>query len=269
LTRILEILGEAELRLRDAASKKILLEVALLNAIESRSAVSIDTVLGKLLDLKRSSEPEPAGNSGAPAPRAAAAPSAPPAPPPAPVSAAAAAPVAPPPVAPLQMMESSGRSDSADHESVWTSLVVAVGKVSPFTRTYLLEAHLVSLTPSLLVIGFPAEHADHIGLVDNARNQSLLQSKMAELGYPGLQIKFQKSTRVVAAPAAPVAPTSQPKPPVAAPPQKAAEPKPAAAAPPASPKAGPQVLNKQDFINDPEIKKALDAFKGQIVRAER
>jgi len=38
LTRILEVLADAELRLRDAASKKILLEVTLLRAIEARSA---------------------------------------------------------------------------------------------------------------------------------------------------------------------------------------------------------------------------------------
>src|SRR5213595_1597413 len=37
LTRILEVLADAEIRLRDAASKKILLEVTLLKAIEMRS----------------------------------------------------------------------------------------------------------------------------------------------------------------------------------------------------------------------------------------
>ena len=45
LTRILEVLADAELRLRDAASKKILLEVTLLRSIEARNAVSIDAVL--------------------------------------------------------------------------------------------------------------------------------------------------------------------------------------------------------------------------------
>src|SRR5207249_3119650 len=38
LTRILEVLGETEMRLREAASKKILIEVALLKAIEARQA---------------------------------------------------------------------------------------------------------------------------------------------------------------------------------------------------------------------------------------
>src|SRR5208282_4714374 len=40
-TRILEVLTEAELRLRDATSRKILVEVALLKAIEARNGVSL------------------------------------------------------------------------------------------------------------------------------------------------------------------------------------------------------------------------------------
>ncbi len=41
LTRVLEVLSDAELRLRDAASKKILLEITALKAIEARNAVSL------------------------------------------------------------------------------------------------------------------------------------------------------------------------------------------------------------------------------------
>src|SRR6185436_14639051 len=51
-TRIMEVLADAEMRLRDAASKKILVEVALLKAIESRNAVSLDSVLKQLQDLR-------------------------------------------------------------------------------------------------------------------------------------------------------------------------------------------------------------------------
>src|SRR5436190_3133682 len=51
-TRILEVLGEAERRLRDAASKKIVIEIALLKAIEARNATNIDSVLKQLNDLR-------------------------------------------------------------------------------------------------------------------------------------------------------------------------------------------------------------------------
>src|SRR5664279_5045123 len=52
LTRIMEVLADAEMRMRDAASKKILVEVALLKAIEARSAVSIDSLLKQLQSLR-------------------------------------------------------------------------------------------------------------------------------------------------------------------------------------------------------------------------
>src|SRR5271167_968274 len=51
-TRILEVFADAELNLRDAASKKIFLEVALLKAIEARSAISLDSVLKQLNHLR-------------------------------------------------------------------------------------------------------------------------------------------------------------------------------------------------------------------------
>src|SRR5262249_24960875 len=124
LTRILEVLAEAEMRLRDAASKKILVEIALLRAIEARNAQSLDSVLKQLQGL-------PEGGSAAtvqspavvPAPAAAARPArAEPQPvavsvPPAPVSAPVA--VAAP---------------SADLQSFWARVVDAVGRASPFTR---------------------------------------------------------------------------------------------------------------------------------------
>src|SRR5271168_1535900 len=59
-TRILEVLADAELRLRDAASKKILMEVSLLRAIEARNALPIDAVLKQLNQLR--------GQGGAPVP---------------------------------------------------------------------------------------------------------------------------------------------------------------------------------------------------------
>src|SRR5207249_3730181 len=52
LTRILQVLGDAEYRLRDAASNKILLEVTLFKAMEARNAVSLDSVLKQLQNLR-------------------------------------------------------------------------------------------------------------------------------------------------------------------------------------------------------------------------
>ena len=59
LTRVLEVLTDCEGRLRDTASKKILVEVALLKMIEARDAVSIDTVLRQLRELRAGAPPAP------------------------------------------------------------------------------------------------------------------------------------------------------------------------------------------------------------------
>src|SRR5256712_9892039 len=55
LPRIMEILTDGETRLRNAASKRILVEVALLQAIEARNGTSIDTVLKELQRLRADS----------------------------------------------------------------------------------------------------------------------------------------------------------------------------------------------------------------------
>jgi DNA polymerase-3 subunit gamma/tau len=249
-TRILEVFADAELNLRDAASKKIFLEVALLKAIEARSAISLDLILKQLNQLR-------GGQSSAgfqPTPRQAAVgvqasacpgdtlkrelqPSAP------------AALAEPPPV-------------SADLSVLWTQLIEAVGRVSPFTRSYLVDANPVSFEKNILVIGFDPEFQDHLGLVDNARNHALLQTKLAELGHANCQIKFIKAEAPVGEKTKPSAPA--PVAPIETPQTIPAAAKPVAAAP-AEKKSATVPFNKETFKNDPLIQKALEIFKGQIV----
>ena len=260
LTRIMEVLTEAEMRLRDAASKKILIEVALLKAIEARSAISIDSLLKQLQNLRDGKADEAAG---VPAPTATASPR------PARAVAAAVTP-APAPRAhttatapvPAQTEVAPASAPTEDLAELWVRLLEAVGRASPFTRTYLLEAHPVSFQKNLLIIGFDPEFEDHIGLVDNARNHTLLQTKLLELGRPNAQIKFIKS----AAPEKRAATPAEPPPPATeAPPKPSPAAKPAAA--PAKEKLASVPFNKEDFKKDPLIQKALEIFKGQIVEA--
>jgi len=240
LTRILEVLADAELRLRDAASKKILLEVTLLRAIEARSAVSLDAVLRQLNALRGQS----GGSAATPAPVAAevtrrvSAPA---------VIVAPTAPVAP--------------AIATDLEALWSQLTDAVGRVSRFTANYLINAHPVSFTKGVLIIGYDPEFEDQMGLADNPKNHTLLQTKLAELGHPNSQVKFIKAEAPVgrvpaAAPVAPTAPT------VSAPKTATGAAKSTATA---ADKKAPVSFNKDDFKNDPLIQKALEVFKGQIV----
>ena len=270
LTRILEVLADAELRLRDAASKKILLEVTLLRAIEARNAMSLDMVLKQLNALRGQGTSAGGGASviSASAPVAVS-----------PAKPAVATPIAAP-AAPAKSQAvanpvsatSAGTTPSStvsvpseNLEALWAQLVDAAGRASPFVRTYLLEAHPVSFERGVFTVGFDPEFDDHRGLVDNSRNHAMLQTKLAELGHASVQFKFVKAE----APAGRVrlAPTVVPAAPAPSVPKPAAAPtataKPAAA--PAKEKTAPVQFSKDDFKNDPLIQKALEVFKGTIV----
>ncbi len=270
LTRIMEVLTHTETNLRDAASKKIFLEVAMMKAIEARNAVSIDTVLKRLSEL-RSGGGAAAPSASAPvAPSRLAAPVAQAAPARAAQTVAAEAP------APAQSLVAG----NSNLQPLWQSLVEAIARVSPFARSYFLEAHPVSFVKNVFVIGFDPEFADHIGMVDNAKNHTLIATKLAELGHPNAQVKIIKADRPdtfaappAAAPAPALVPLTAPPAPVAAlaapfavTPSRAASPAPAAARPAApAPVAKPAQLDPAEFKNDPLIKKALEIFKGTIV----
>lgn len=250
LTRILDIFAEAELNLRDAASKKIFLEVAILKAIEARNSVSIDSVLKQLNQLR--------GQGGAGAQPPAPAPSA------IPAAAGRTQAVAPPAPAPKssQLTPPEAPPAPADLSGLWVKLVEAVRQASPFVWTYLREAHPVSFEKNLLIIGFDPEFEDYQGLVDNPRNHTLLQTKLAEVGRPDSHVKFIQAETPADRPKIPKSPPPEP----ARPEPKKAVPasRPAAENAPVREKA-PVPFNKDDFKNDPLIQKALEIFKGQIV----
>ena len=252
LTRILEVLTDSELRLRDAASRKILLEVTLLKAIEARKAVSLDSVLTQLNLLRGGGSP---GALAAPKPGEGglAAERRPPARRESASTQQRAGPEAGAPI-PAPAPPAEAAPVSADLAGLWTRLVETVGRASPFTRSYLVDANPVSFEKNILTIGFDPEFQDHLGLVDNARNHTLLQTKLAELGHTNAQVKFIKTeASAVRAAATPTAPGRD---------EGVASP---SSAPMAKAKPVPVSFNKNDFKDDPLIQKALEIFKGQIV----
>jgi DNA polymerase-3 subunit gamma/tau len=265
LTRVLEALADAELRLRDAASKKILLEVTLLRAIEARNALPLDAVLKQLNQLRSEIGGSGTGVSPVQSPRppAVAVPQAP-----AFSLREAAVPIAAPkPTAPVAAPAPVHSSPVAagNLPELWSRLVEAVGRASTFTRSYLLNAHPVSFEKNVFVIGFDPEFADHLGLVDNSRNHTLLATKLGELGHPNAMIKFIQAETPAGWERLPAAPVSAPAPVAAAPAKTAARPAAPATATAPEKKPAPVAFNKEEFKNDPLIKKALEVFKGTIV----
>ena len=241
LTRILEVFAETEFRLRDTVSKKILLEISLLKAIEARNAVPLDAVLKQLNEMRGG------GNAPAVATAASAAP--------APKSAGAKGHAAHQVAATVPPARAESQTDAPALEGIWSKLLESVGHVSQFTRTYLLDAFPVAFDKSVLTIGFDPEFEDHLSLVDSPRNHTLLQTKLAELGHPNSQIKFTKTER----------PAEAARVPRAIPPAAAMATASAAPAPSTREKSAPVTFDKKDFKNDPLIQRALEIFKGQIV----
>ena len=270
LTRIMEVLAHCEGRFRDAASKKILIEISLLKAIQARSAIDIDAVLEQLQQLRNgaganmavSAIPTPAALTAASLP--AAANSVAPAPAPVPSSTEATASNLPSTLAESMPANAPNPPESdAKLEELWALVIEAVGRASPFTRSYLLEAHPVSFVRNVFTIGFDPEFADHLGLVDNSKNRTLIQTKLSELGYADVQVRFvqapapeNKARPIIGEAKASVSPVPANAPAAArmAPENKRPQEKPVSAK-----------LDPEEFKNDPLIKQALEIFKGQIV----
>ena len=258
LTRIMEVLSQTEMQLRDAASKKILIEVGLLKAIEARQTLSLDSVLQQLQNLRN-------GGSGSPAP-ATPSPRSTPTAAPTPKTRASQAAAEPAPA----LMENASASatppaDESGLHQLWHRLTEAVARVSPFTKSYLLEAHPVSFAKNVFVIGFDPEFEDHIGLVDNAKNHTLLQTKLSELGHPNSQIKFIRAEAPASWGQRQPEPAPAPEPPKAAPESTPKAATPAPTTPPPVPAKEKTSFSKDEFKNDPLIQKALEVFKGTIV----
>jgi len=290
--RVLEVLTDAESRLRDAVSKKIALEVALLRAVQVRRAVSLDSVLSRLEALRDGSAsvsplpPPPASKAIAvPTPSSHVAPPAPPAPPPAVPTLSA-----PEPAATDEAAAATSPAAEQGLTGTWAALVRAVAQQSPFLKLYLQKAFPVSLEREVLTIGFPRNSDTPLTLVDNARNRELLAEALKSAGLKDPQVRFVKITppeplTTTAAGAAPA--PAAPPPPQASTPTTAGSPLPAPTPPPAPPtssapptgptataadtagKPKPSRLTKLDpdtFKNDPRIAAAVAAFRGRIVQ---
>jgi DNA polymerase-3 subunit gamma/tau len=291
LTRILEVLSTAEGRLRDAASKRIFLEVSLLRAVQARDAMPLDTVLRQLRairdglplpskapELAQPPRPTPAPQSApapapavalptpppAPAPR----PSVPPAPEPAPIpQPARPAPTAPPPpaasapVPPPTPTAAPGAPMPTDAQATWELLLAALTPADLMLRSTLPRCTPVSLIRGTLRIRHPEND-----LLDTPRNVATIKARLLSATGFAVDIAFEVGPHMAhqddllpPPPAPKPAAEAKPAAPAAGPDSKSTKP----SAPPPAPV--PMLLSKDEFINDPAIRAALEVFKGQIV----
>ncbi len=259
VTRMMEILSDCESRLRDAASKKIMIEVALLRCMQARHAVSLDSVLSRLNELRLEPSsvvpvPSTAPVSGPRQIR--------------PIVSTPPVPAIPDSKTSLAPQGLGGNPEVESLKDLWGRLFESIGIAIPFAKGYFEKSFLVSFQNRTFTIGFDSENADQIVFVDNPKTIRVIQSKLADLGHPDSSVKFVKTPY----PEGYQPPIAKPSLPMDQPPWSstlgvAAKPIEAKVTPPVlkKEKAVPLVLNKEDFKNDPMIKKVLEIFKGQIV----
>ena len=261
LTRIMEVLSEAETRFRDASSKKIFIEVALIKAIEARNAVSIDTVLQQLNQMRGGGASGAMATAKKPpmeAPSVRKAPE---------TRSKLAEEPAPQPVA-VAVAASEPRA-GVDLQELWARALEGVGMV---LRNCLATARPVSFLKEVLTLGLDAEHFD---LVNGSPTHTQLEKAFKELGYLNVQVKFIREETLAAAPISAPEMTRPSREGVVAAEVARAHPEPPAprVAPVAVAQARseqpvartPERLNTEDFKNDPLIQRALEIFKGHIV----
>ena len=230
VSRILEELSQCEIQLRNAASKKILVEVALMKAIQAARAMSLDDVLDQLNQL-RGDRDAPSQPAPAPAKKA-----------------AKNAPAKKEPEA-KQVAAAPVEAKAEGLPGLWAAMM---GSLGSFTRSYFAEAFPVSLKDGVFTVGFPEALAPQMELADTKDTNA----KFIE----ALKANGQSARQIVYTTAEPSGDWSPPEPevePETAAPEVNEEP----AAPP--PPVGP--IDMEEFKNDPLIHKALEVFKGKIV----
>jgi len=294
LTRIMEVLAGGERALRDSASRRIAFEVCLLSAMEARRAVPVEALLQQLQQLRSSSGPTDVAaasksvsasagvttetgtrrvRSPSEAERSAPNPASPESPVPIPAPQADAEPAGVAARASVTPEEGLGR--------VWSQLLGSLATTHRFVQSYLAQAVPVSLDRGVLTIAWGPEVADQMELVNTDRNKQVIQQRLTELGLEVSQVRFAQSSEPTATPAAPspasdlaAAATAERVAPVAATPnaepqgagQKPrpnSEPRSVSAATPGKAEA-PAPFDKEAFMNDPMIRKALEVFRGHI-----
>jgi len=264
--RILEVLTQAEGRLRDAPSKRIFVEVTLLKAIQARDATRLDAVLRQLQQL-RDEAPAAAPTAPPTVSRVAAAtpdaPKAPASPPP-----AAPAPSATPDPAPSTPLSAKPAETAVPApapaaattpftaETLWLALHASLERSERMLWTLLSGAQARALERDTLTV---ACTPDALSLLGNPKFAASLKQRARELGAGDIVVNF-----VPGAP--PAASQETPKTEPAARPRADARPKESSAAKPEKPaKVQPVVLNKEEFLSDPAIREAMDVFRAQLI----
>lgn len=249
LTRIMEVLSECELQLREAASKKILIELALWKACQARHVVSLDAVLQQLQRLRAEAATNgPSEVLSAPTPqtfdtlRAAvqnqAASGA--------KNSAAQSPSSSPKPA-INPAPKTNASSSSDLQSLWNQLIAEMRENRKALYSMFSMAFPVSFENGILTIGFPPANSGQMHLAQSASNQTWITQRLAALGWPDTRLKLVEA-----------------EPPATAETSTANH---AGKSPSSKPTTRPPTI--EDFKNDPKIARACEIFRGTVMQVHK
>ncbi len=255
LTRIMEIFSNAEGRMREVASKKILLEIAVVRAVESRHALNLDTVLTRLQTLRTEAAQMPAVQAVQEA-KAEAAPQSTTAP----VSKEPEAKAAPAAVEPEPEEEDAeeveGISIPKELADAWPALLKAVAS-NPVALNAFCRAFPIAVRSGVIEIGADASDFGALSILEgNADVEANVVGAFSEVGQVVKLVRFVETevpeSWCFSSPSDYAPKRPKPEQGNGA---EVAEPDPEPAKP----------IDMESFKNDPQIKKALEIFKGEII----
>ncbi|MCZ7591055.1 MAG: DNA polymerase III subunit gamma/tau [Kiritimatiellae bacterium] len=239
LARVADILVEVQGQLRYALSRRTLLEVALVRAARTATAVMLDDVLTALAEAP--DEPSSVASVAPSAPALPRTPAAAPAPTPAPVPPTTAAAKLPARQAakPVEVVADPS-ADLAKLQAAWVEIIEKLGSVNPVIRTALKDAAPIAVSEDQVRIAFDPEFADGREKLSIPRNMRMLQKELDHLLRRPVMIGLEVAAARPVIPGASEEATSEKKP------DKTGKP------------------SGKDWGKDPAVRRAMEAFNGDI-----
>ncbi|OQA27647.1 MAG: DNA polymerase III subunit tau [Verrucomicrobia bacterium ADurb.Bin345] len=241
--KMVDILTETDNRIRYALSKRALLETALIRAARAATLVSLDSIIARLEKL---SAAVGGGRAGGAAPAAAQEERPTPVHVSRPVSVGAAS---------AEKAPCEPGCEVSYLAERWHEVVERVGHVAPLAKNYLLDAKPVEVSSEAVVIGFDPEFAENKERVDYPRNRKAMQKVLGEIlkrdvGSVDFRVLDSRDTLPGDVKVQDVdAEHPRGRHSAAVDPERAAKAR----------------KTKQEWIDNPAVRKTLEAFNGDIV----
>ena len=246
--RVLDILSEAENRMRFALSRRTLLETAVIRCARAVTTVSLDALIGELNRLKSSmgAGGSPAREESSYSPKAQR-----------PAAAARetmippARPVAHKAVASAAATEPEGGEDELKSMVAhWHEMVDRIGHTAVLAKGYLLDAKPVSITGNTVTIGFDPEFATNKDKIDFPRNRNAIKQVLGEVLKRDVNVEFTVLDSRSTLPGDIKLKQTHPG---------------TEAAPASQTKAALTAKTRLEWIKDPTVRKTLEMFNGDII----